>query len=64
MTLRDTEYYHKFYEVDESIYTEDIESHFQRINPAVIYFFDGVNSDSGLKPDLPKFPMVVQLQSR
>jgi len=55
MTLRDTEYYHKFYEVDDSIYTEDIESHFQRINPAVIYFFDGVNSDSGLKPDLPNF---------
>jgi Xaa-Pro dipeptidase len=56
MTVRDLEYYKNFYEIEDSLYKDDIEAYFEKLNPATIYFFFGNDSDSGLQPDLPDFP--------
>ena len=55
MKVRDTQYFTTNYEVNDSIYIDDIETYFKTLLPNMIYFFDGIDSDSGLTPDLPKF---------
>jgi len=56
MTLRDDKYYKETYQVDNCIYADELEKYFETLSPTNIYFFDGIDSDSGLKPDLPAFP--------
>jgi Xaa-Pro dipeptidase len=59
-TIRDAEYYKKFYEVEDSIYVQDLESHFKTLNPASIYFFYGQDLSSQKTPDLPTFSWLDQ----
>jgi len=58
MTLHDKDYFRKNFDLDEVLYVSEIEGFLEKQNPGTIFFFDGVDSDSGLSPDLPKFPFL------
>jgi len=55
MTLHDKDYFKSNYDLDECLYTDDLEDYFKKLNPGMIYFFHGVDSDSKLTPSLPTF---------
>jgi len=60
MTVHDKDYFKANYDLDEVYYTQEIEDFLKKHNPGTIFFFDGVDSDSGLSPDLPDFPFLSQ----
>eukprot|EP00743_Colponemidia_sp_Colp-15_P001221 GILK01001341.1.p1 GENE.GILK01001341.1~~GILK01001341.1.p1 ORF type:complete len:481 (-),score=77.27 GILK01001341.1:273-1715(-) len=49
-------FYKTKYEVDETYYVDEIPEYMKRINPAVVYLMQGVNSDSGLVTAAATFP--------
>lgn len=53
MTVYDDKYYKEHYEVDEVYYNDKILEYVKSVNPSCIYLYDGVDSDSGLRPRLP-----------
>lgn len=56
------EFYVKHYEVDDVKYTDKIEEVIKEINPETIYIYHGVDSDSGLEPKIPDFPIMKEYQ--
>jgi Xaa-Pro dipeptidase len=58
MTVHDKDYYKKNFDFDEIYYTSEIEDYLKKLSPSTIHVFDGVDSDSGLKPSLPDFPFL------
>lgn len=40
------------------IYLENFDEYMKKINPSTVYLYNGINSDSGSRPDLPNFPIL------
>lgn len=48
--------------IDEVKYVDEIEEYFFKKNPNVVYINDGVNSDSGLRPNKADFAFLGQFK--
>lgn len=53
MVVNDEQHFKNHYEVEEAMYNDRILEYVQSVNPSCIYLYDGVDSDSGLRPRLP-----------
>lgn len=57
-----SEEYKNHYMIDEVKYVDEIEEYFFKKNPNVVYINDGVNSDSGLRPNKADFAFLGQFK--
>lgn len=58
MKVQTAEEYQREHLVDEVRYVDELETYFEEKKPTCIYLNDGVNSDSGLRPNKPEFPFM------
>lgn len=58
MLVPDKEYFKRVYQVDDVIFADNIEDYFKSYKPQTVFLFNGVNSDSGVRPEQPNFPFL------